>query len=69
MMKYAKVTVEIAVDEWDTPIHVVDDLITYALGRGIHEDIGLGRVELIEEKPMAVDEDGTPIWASVREGE
>lgn len=64
-MKYAKVTVEVAVADDDDAVNVVDELLFYALSRGLYEEIGMGQVRLVEERPMGVDEDGTPIWAPV----
>ena len=69
-MKYAKVEVEIAVDNDLDPKSVVDDLIWYALNRGLFDGCGMGNVRTIEEKPMPmIEEDNIPDWDAVRMGE
>lgn len=65
-MKYAQVLVEVAVDEGADAAAVVESLIDTALNRGYGDDVGLGDIHVVAEKPIAVDEDGTPDWASVR---
>lgn len=68
-MKYAKVTVEVAIPSKDEGAAIVDDMIFYALSRGSYDDVGLGNIELVEERPIDIDEDGVPNWSSVRKGE
>lgn len=66
-MLYTRVEVELAVEDGDDAAHIVNELIFYALSKGLCEDVGLGAVRLIEERPMDADEDGVPDWDSIRE--
>lgn len=66
-MLYTRVEVELAVEDGDDAAHIVNELIFYALDRGLFEGVGLGAVRLIEERPMGSDEDGVPDWDSIRE--
>lgn len=66
-MKYAKVEVEIAIDDNLDAVEVVDELISYALSRGLFESCGMGEVTLVEQKPMPmIEEDDIPDWNAVR---
>lgn len=65
-MFYTRVEVELAVEDGDDAAHIVSELIYYALSKGLCENVGLGAVRLIEERPMDSDEDGIPDWDSIR---
>ena len=66
-MQYARVEIEVAVEDGDDAAHIVSELVWYALDRGLCEGVGMGEVRLLEERPMPmIEEDGIPDWDAAR---
>lgn len=61
-MKRSRVEVEIAHHDDENGEIVISELITYAMGRGLYEECGLGKICLISSAPIDCDEDGIPLW-------
>ena len=68
-MKRTRVEVEIAHHDDDNGEIIISELITYAMGKGLYEECGLGNIRLISSAPIACDEDGVPDWDALKSEE